>query len=106
MVASPSSGRCLDKPPHRGYSRGMKRKGRGRPDRPTIWLVPEDKTGFFVFQAVVEKRKLNAHVVLRGKAESFDKLAIEIEDVLISVLEEMKPGDCIKTEIKTSSISI
>src|SRR5258708_5546303 len=73
----------------------MKPRGRGRPDTPTIWLIPEDRTGFFVFQAIVEKRKLNAHVVLRGKAESFDKLAIEIEDVLISVLEEMQPGDCI-----------
>ncbi len=70
-------------------------KRRGAPNRPTIHLIAEDKTGEFVFKELVRKKNINAHVKAYGKAVGVSTLAQEIEELIAIVLREKSARDCI-----------
>ena len=63
--------------------------------KPTIYLLAEDKTGYFVFQAIVREKSINATVKLLGRAEGVSNLANEVEELIRLALTEKFPKDCI-----------
>ncbi|MHB8629985.1 MAG: hypothetical protein ACYDBJ_27090 [Aggregatilineales bacterium] len=63
--------------------------------KPVIYLLAEDQTGYFVFQAIVRERKINAIVRLRGAAEGVSLLANEVEELILLILKEKSSKDCI-----------
>ncbi|MEP7285648.1 MAG: hypothetical protein ABI947_07770 [Chloroflexota bacterium] len=70
-------------------------KRRNDPARPTVWLIPEDLTGYYVFEAIFREKQLNTHLELRGRAEGVAKLAKEVEGLIETLLREKSPTDCI-----------
>jgi len=62
--------------------------------KPIIYLLAEDKTGYFVLQAIVREKSINAVVKLRGKAEGVSNLANEVEELIRLALAEKALKDC------------
>lgn len=62
---------------------------------PAIWLIPEDKTGFYVFQAILSAKGINAHLKLWGEANGISRLANQLEDLIKIALRRKAEQDCI-----------
>ncbi|MHB8625501.1 MAG: hypothetical protein ACYDBJ_00800 [Aggregatilineales bacterium] len=76
------------------------RRAAKQPSIPTIFLVPEDEIGYFVFEAIRQKKKINARIDWRGpsrtgKNKNIADLAFELEELLETILREKEINDCI-----------
>lgn len=73
----------------------MKRKRKRSQLGPTIHLIAEDQTGYFVFDTIIRKKGIKAVVELVAKPKNLSDLGSKIEALIRLAIDRKKGKDCI-----------
>ncbi len=71
----------------------MKRRDQSAHSR--IYVIAEDKTGYFVLDEIVRKKEIAVKVILRGEPKGVSSLAKDLKGIIDTLLRTITDQDCI-----------